>query len=244
MELNGRHRHRFAKCGIDVNRPNSYDQTALDIVNKFTTSRAARELKQLLKESSYVVLARAIKDHHSLYDPRALAFHDGDYIKVVEQRADGVWKGQLMSESGHLMGKTGYFPSSAVVLVDRQALVSGPLSGSMNSQRWLMTPQVPDLLNRTTNYSQHPQQHHQQHHQQPQQQESGHTGLTHHLQLQQPTKLSAHELALYNSVGADDAFPPPPSPLVTPKSPSKDDSDRDSGISPQQIGRASCRERV
>lgn len=37
------------QCGVDVNKPNSYDQTALDIVNKFTTSRAARELKQLLK---------------------------------------------------------------------------------------------------------------------------------------------------------------------------------------------------
>ena len=42
------------QCGIDVNRPNSYDQTALDIVNKFTTSRAARELKQLLKGQSHV----------------------------------------------------------------------------------------------------------------------------------------------------------------------------------------------
>ena len=37
------------QCGIDVNRPNSYDQTALDIVNQFTASRAAKELKQLLK---------------------------------------------------------------------------------------------------------------------------------------------------------------------------------------------------
>ena len=43
------------QCGIDVNKPNSYDQTALDIVNKFTTSRTGRELKQLLKgkKSSY-----------------------------------------------------------------------------------------------------------------------------------------------------------------------------------------------
>ena len=40
------------QCGVDVNKPNSYDQTALDIVNKFTTSRAARELKQLLKGKS------------------------------------------------------------------------------------------------------------------------------------------------------------------------------------------------
>lgn len=37
------------QCGIDVNKVNSYDQTALDIVNKFTTSRASKEIKQLLK---------------------------------------------------------------------------------------------------------------------------------------------------------------------------------------------------
>lgn len=37
------------QCGIDVNKPNSYDQTALDIVNKFTTTRAAKELKHVLK---------------------------------------------------------------------------------------------------------------------------------------------------------------------------------------------------
>ncbi|XP_053393493.1 caskin-2-like isoform X2 [Mercenaria mercenaria] len=36
-------------CGVDVNKVNSYDQTALDIVNKFTTNRAAKEIKQLLK---------------------------------------------------------------------------------------------------------------------------------------------------------------------------------------------------
>ncbi|XP_053393492.1 caskin-1-like isoform X1 [Mercenaria mercenaria] len=38
-----------AECGVDVNKVNSYDQTALDIVNKFTTNRAAKEIKQLLK---------------------------------------------------------------------------------------------------------------------------------------------------------------------------------------------------
>ncbi|XP_060582122.1 caskin-2-like isoform X1 [Ruditapes philippinarum] len=36
-------------CGVDVNKVNSYDQTALDIVNKFTTNRAAKEIKQILK---------------------------------------------------------------------------------------------------------------------------------------------------------------------------------------------------
>ena len=76
-----------------------------------------------------------------------------------------------------------------------------------------MTPQVPDLLNRTTSNFNNVQ---------VNQGGSQDSGLGHHhLQLQQPAKLSAHELALY-SVGADDNFPPPPSPLVTPKSPSKD----------------------
>ena len=37
------------QCGVDVNKANSYDQTALDIVNKFTTNRASKEIKQLLK---------------------------------------------------------------------------------------------------------------------------------------------------------------------------------------------------
>jgi len=39
----------YFQCGIDVNKVNSYDQSALDIVNKFTTSRASKEIKQLLK---------------------------------------------------------------------------------------------------------------------------------------------------------------------------------------------------
>ncbi|KAL8610492.1 hypothetical protein ACOMHN_060412 [Nucella lapillus] len=47
-------------CGVDVNKPNSYDQTALDIVNKFTTSRAARELKQLLKGQAVGHLGKVI----------------------------------------------------------------------------------------------------------------------------------------------------------------------------------------
>ncbi|ESP03783.1 hypothetical protein LOTGIDRAFT_156345 [Lottia gigantea] len=40
---------KMGTCGIDVNRPNSYDQTALDIVNKFTTHKGAKELKHILK---------------------------------------------------------------------------------------------------------------------------------------------------------------------------------------------------
>ena len=35
--------------GVDVNRPNASEQTALDIVEKFTTIKGSVELKQLLK---------------------------------------------------------------------------------------------------------------------------------------------------------------------------------------------------
>jgi hypothetical protein len=63
--MNGTCLHEAALCGkinvvrllldygVDVNRPNSFDQTALDIVNKFTTSRAAKDMKQLLKAWPY-----------------------------------------------------------------------------------------------------------------------------------------------------------------------------------------------
>lgn len=37
------------QSGVDVNKPNSYDQTALDIVRSFTTCHAEREMKHLLK---------------------------------------------------------------------------------------------------------------------------------------------------------------------------------------------------
>ena len=46
---------------MDVNRPDSYDQSALDIVNRFTTSRAAKELKQLLKGQSVLSLTTHFK---------------------------------------------------------------------------------------------------------------------------------------------------------------------------------------
>ena len=39
----------FVQSGIDVNRLNSYEQTALEVVNKFTASRGAREIKQMLR---------------------------------------------------------------------------------------------------------------------------------------------------------------------------------------------------
>lgn len=37
------------QAGVDVNIRNTYNQTALDIVNQFTTSHASRDIKQLLR---------------------------------------------------------------------------------------------------------------------------------------------------------------------------------------------------
>ena len=39
----------FLQSGIDVYKKNSHEQTALDIVNKFTPTRAAQDIKQLLR---------------------------------------------------------------------------------------------------------------------------------------------------------------------------------------------------
>ncbi|XP_060083037.1 caskin-2-like [Ylistrum balloti] len=103
-------------CGVDVNKSNSYDQTALDIVTTYTTTRAARDLKQLLKEASFAVKARAVKDFCDLYDTKSLAFREGDIIKVIEQ-GENAWKGVVISDNRR-MSKPGYFPPENVVLID------------------------------------------------------------------------------------------------------------------------------
>ncbi|KAB1265293.1 Caskin-2 [Camelus dromedarius] len=58
--------------GVDVNIRNTYNQTALDIVNQFTTSQASREIKQLLREASGILKVRALKDFWNIHDPTAL----------------------------------------------------------------------------------------------------------------------------------------------------------------------------
>lgn len=47
----------YVQAGINVNVRNTYNQTALDIVNQFTPSTASREIKQLLRGwYSYLLL--------------------------------------------------------------------------------------------------------------------------------------------------------------------------------------------
>lgn len=40
------------QAGVDVNIRNTYNQTALDIVNQFTTSHASKDIKQMLRGQS------------------------------------------------------------------------------------------------------------------------------------------------------------------------------------------------
>ncbi|NWZ98607.1 CSKI2 protein, partial [Nesospiza acunhae] len=68
--------------GVDVNIRNTYNQTALDIVNQFTTSHASKDIKQLLREASGILKVRALKDFWNLHDPTALNVRAGDVITV------------------------------------------------------------------------------------------------------------------------------------------------------------------
>ncbi|KAL4241105.1 Caskin-2 [Mactra antiquata] len=175
-------------CGVDVNKVNSYDQTALDIVNKFTSNRASKEIKQLLKDASFCVEAKAVKDHCNISEPNSLTFKNGDLIKIVEQRQDGMWKGSLMKEG--CMAKPGWFPADHVVLIDNSSRKNRLRSScSTNSP-----PLTPDHLSSRSNsflYNEAPSVH-------------------------IPTSLASTR-ASYGSVGHDENFPPPPSPICMSK---------------------------
>ncbi|KAM4715661.1 caskin-2-like isoform 2-T2 [Anableps anableps] len=121
-------------AGINVNMRNTYNQTALDIVNQFTTSTASRDIKQLLREASSSLQVRAVKDYWNLHDPTALNLRAGDLIMVLEQHSDGRWKGHI-HDSQRGTDRVGFFPPSVVEVLSRRA--GGALSrqGSMPSQR-------------------------------------------------------------------------------------------------------------
>ncbi|XP_062269734.1 caskin-2-like isoform X2 [Platichthys flesus] len=107
-------------AGINVNMRNTYNQTALDIVNQFTTSTASREIKQLLREASSSLQVRAVKDYWNLHDPTALNLRAGELIMVVEQHADGRWKGHV-HDTQRGTDRVGYFPPSVVEVLSRRA---------------------------------------------------------------------------------------------------------------------------
>ncbi|KAM9817384.1 caskin-2 [Neosynchiropus ocellatus] len=124
-------------AGISVNIRNTYNQTALEIVNQFTSSSAGRDIKELLREASGALRVKAIKDYLNLHDPTALNLRTGDLVMVLEQHADGRWKGCL-HDTQRGTDHVGFFPSSVVEVVsrkigDRSSIDSADSAGSSRS---------------------------------------------------------------------------------------------------------------
>ncbi|XP_034151137.1 caskin-2 isoform X3 [Esox lucius] len=126
-------------AGIDVNIRNTYNQTALDIVNQFTTSHASKEIKQLLRG---VLQVRALKDYWNLHDPTALNIRAGDVIMVLEQHMDGRWKGHI-HDTQRGTDRVGYFPPNIVEVISRRS--GGTLSrhASLPTQRQQLLSRAP-----------------------------------------------------------------------------------------------------
>ncbi|XP_026207231.1 caskin-2-like [Anabas testudineus] len=129
-------------AGINVNIRNTYNQTALDIVNQFTTSTASKEIKQLLREASSSLQVRVVKDYWNLHDPTALNLRAGDLVMVLEQHSDGRWKGHI-HDTQRGTDRVGFFPPSVVEVLSRRA--GGTLSrqASMPCQRQHPTSRAP-----------------------------------------------------------------------------------------------------
>ncbi|XP_016312579.1 caskin-2 [Sinocyclocheilus anshuiensis] len=106
--------------GIDVNIRNTYNQTALDIVNQFTACHASKDIKQLLREATGVLQVRALKDFWNLHDPTALTIRAGDVVTVIEQHVDGRWKGHI-HDTQRGTDRIGYFPPSIVEVISRRS---------------------------------------------------------------------------------------------------------------------------
>ncbi|XP_043955650.1 caskin-2-like isoform X3 [Gambusia affinis] len=102
-------------AGVDVNIRNTYNQTALDIVNQFTTSHASKDIKQLLRDATGILQVRALKDHWNLHDPTALNIRAGDVITHL----DGRWKGHI-HDSQRGTDRVGFFPPSIVEVISRR----------------------------------------------------------------------------------------------------------------------------
>ncbi|XP_077172935.1 caskin-1 isoform X2 [Paroedura picta] len=112
--------------GINAHIRNTYSQTALDIVNQFTATQASKEIKQMLRDASAALQVRAVKDYCNNYDLTSLNVKAGDVITVLEQHADGRWKGCIHdNRTGN--DRVGYFPSSLVEAISKR---TGPWDAS------------------------------------------------------------------------------------------------------------------
>uniref|UniRef100_A0A672V849 CASK interacting protein 1 n=1 Tax=Strigops habroptila TaxID=2489341 RepID=A0A672V849_STRHB len=127
--------------GINAHVRNTYNQTALDIVNQFTTSQASKEIKQMLRDASAALQVRAIKDYCNNYDLTSLNVKAGDVITVLEQHADGRWKGCIHdNRTGN--DRVGYFPSSLVepqgALFWSGGLLGGSAAPAPTEEIWVL----------------------------------------------------------------------------------------------------------
>ncbi|KAL6094716.1 caskin2 [Pungitius sinensis] len=129
-------------AGINVNVRNTYNQTALDMVNQFTTSTASREIKQLLREASCSLQVRAVKDYWNLHDPTALNLRAGDIVMVLEQLSEGRWKGHI-HDSQRGTDRVGFFPPSVVEVLSRRAGATLSRQASGPCQRQHLTSRLP-----------------------------------------------------------------------------------------------------
>ncbi|XP_034050481.1 caskin-2-like isoform X2 [Thalassophryne amazonica] len=129
-------------AGINVNIRNTYNQTALDIVNQFTTSTASKEIKQLLREASSSLQVRAVKDYWNLHDPTALNLRAGDLIMVLEQHSDGRWKGHV-HDPQRGTDRVGFFPPSVVEVLSRRTGGTISRQASLPCQRQQFSTRAP-----------------------------------------------------------------------------------------------------
>ncbi|KAM6424547.1 caskin-1 isoform 2-T2 [Liasis olivaceus] len=105
--------------GINAHIRNTYSQTALDIVHQFTATQASKEIKQMLRDASAALQVRAMKDYCNNYDLTSLNVKAGDIITVLEQHADGRWKGCIHdNRTGN--DRVGYFPSTLVEAISKR----------------------------------------------------------------------------------------------------------------------------
>ncbi|XP_075421821.1 caskin-1 isoform X6 [Ascaphus truei] len=105
--------------GINAHIRNTYNQSALDIVNQFTGTQASKEIKQMLRDASAALQVRAMKDYCNNYDLTSLNIKTGDVITVLEQHLDGRWKGCIHdNRTGN--DRVGYFPSSLVEAISKR----------------------------------------------------------------------------------------------------------------------------
>ncbi|XP_073540144.1 caskin-2 isoform X2 [Phyllobates terribilis] len=127
--------------GIDVNIRNTYNQTALDIVNQFTTTHASTDIKQLLREASGILKVRALKDFWNAHDPTALNIRAGDLITVLEQHPDGRWKGHI-HDAQKGTDRVGFFPPAIVEVISKRLVGSTISRNTTTSQQRLAKSQL------------------------------------------------------------------------------------------------------